>query len=157
MASPEGKCPYIEHTPQRQRQEQREEPLPHVWDVLERKVTLLSLGGKGNLDYASPRWKASKIQLRMIAETEEQEALLWDKGSDYDKAVLDFYTAVTTPRAGIRPITPEQFRQLRSDFEELSAEKIAKEKRQLLQEMQQLREHAFGLQFPPESSPSDTP
>ena len=56
----------------------------------------------------------------MIAETEEQEALLWDKGSDYDRAVLDLYTAVASPRAGFRPITPEQFKQLTSPIRDFS-------------------------------------
>ena len=76
-----------------------------------------------------PYWKE-------VSEVEEQEAQLRDEGSDYDKAVIDFVTAVTHPSPDTeRPLTLEQFRHLRSDFQELSVAEIAEGERQLLQEM----------------------
>jgi hypothetical protein len=79
---------------------------------------------------------------------------LWEKGSDYDRAVLDLYTAVTRPLPGTddpRNLTLRQFQRLRSDFEELSPEKIVEGKRQILQEMQELREDVYENGFQPES------
>ena len=129
------------------RQEQREDqPLPYVWKVLERKVRLYTPKVMNN-----PRLEPSKWVV-MVAHVGEQQELLWEKGSDYDRAVLDLYTAVTTRSAGNkRPLTPEQFNQLRSDIEKLTPEEIVAEKRTLLQDMQEIRQDAFELQFPLES------
>ena len=130
-----------------QRQEQREgQPLPRVWDVEERKVTLLAPEMKGHPS------RATRAYWAKVSEVEEQEALLRDKGSDYDRAVLDLIAAATSPLPGTaRTLTLEQFQHLRSDFRTLSAEEITEQKRQLLQDMQRLREDALEIRFQPES------
>ena len=88
----------------------------------------------------------------MVAHVGKQQELLWEKGSDYDRAVLALFTAVTVlPHGTERSLTRKQFKQLRSDFEELSAEEIVQEKRQLLQDMQELRQDAYEIRFQPES------
>ena len=117
------------------RQEQQEgQPLPHVWDILERKVKLLAPEMKGHPS------RATRAYLKMVENVSEQEALLWEKGSDYDRAVLDLFVAITRPLPGTaRTLTLEQFQHVRADFRELSVEELAEQKRQLLQEMQQLR------------------
>ena len=130
-----------------QRQEQREgQPLPRVWDVEERKVTLLAPEMKGHPS------RATRAYGKMLSEVEEQEALLRDKGSDYDRAVLDLIAAATSPLPGTaRTLTLEQFQHLRADFQELSVAEIAERKRQLLQDMQRLRAEAIEIRFQPES------
>jgi hypothetical protein len=117
------------------RQEQREgQPLPSVWDVEERKVKLLAPEMQGHPS------RATRAYLKMVENVSEQEALLWEKGSDYDRAVLDLFVAITRPLPGTaRTLTLEQFQHVRADFRELSVEEIAEQKRQLLHEMQQLR------------------
>ena len=129
------------------RQEQREgQPRPRVWDVEERKIKLLAPEMKGHPS------RATRAYGKMLSEVEEQEALLRDKGSDYDRAVLDLIAAATSPLPGTaRTLTLEQFQQLRADFQELSVAEIAERKRQLLQDMQRLREDALEIRFQPES------
>ena len=134
-------------TQKKLRQEQRgDQPLPRVWKVLERKVTLYTPKVMHN-----PRLDPSKWW-EMCAHIGKQQELLRDKGSDYDRAVLDLFTAVTAPSTTTdRPLTRKQFKQLRSDFEKLSPEEIVQERHQLIQDMQELRQDAFELGFQPES------
>jgi len=107
----------------KQCQEQGNQPLPHVWDVLERKVKLHTPEVMYN---PPPSWS------KMVTDLGEQEERLRDKGSDYDRAVLDLYTAVTSPGSDrTRFLTLKQFKQLRSDFEELPPDEIVEGKRQL--------------------------
>jgi hypothetical protein len=125
------------------RQEQKEDqPLPRVWNVLERMAML----------HAPEVIRPTRSWAKMVSDLTEQEALLRDKGSDYDKAVLDLFTAITSSRVGIgRPFTLKQFTQFRTDFEELSEDEFIEAKHQLLQDVQELRQDAFELQFPQES------
>src|SRR5215211_1376232 len=114
------------------RQEQREsQPLPNVWEVLEQKVLL------HNLVVMNDPTMESKMVTDAFGEQAER---LREKGSDYARAVLDLFIAVVSPRLDTgRFLTLKQFKQLRSDFEELSPEEIVEGKHQILQEMQQLR------------------
>jgi hypothetical protein len=122
-------------TQQQLRKDQNEgQPLPSVWDVLERKVKLLAPEMKGHPS------RATRAYYKMVDNVSEQEALLWENGSDYDRAVLDLFVAITRPLPGTaRTLTLEQFQHVRADFRELSVEELAEQKHQLLQEMQQLR------------------
>jgi hypothetical protein len=108
---------------------------------LERKVWLHAPDVKLDPNRSPQAW------LNVFVEAQEQEALLRDKGSDYDKAVLDLYIDVARPRSVKgRPLTLEQFQEFRAGLEGLSPKEIAKEK-SLLQEMQQISEDAHDFLF----------
>jgi DNA-directed RNA polymerase alpha subunit len=113
---------------------------------LERKVTLYTPKVMYHPRLAPPKWG------EMVAHVGKQQELLWEKGSDYDRAVLALFTAVTVlPHGTERSLTRKQFKQLRSDFEELSIEEIAEGKRQLLQEIEDFQDETERFRFNSES------
>ena len=131
---------------QKQPQEQREGlPLPYVWDILSREVRL------HNPRQLRPS-RSSRRWLVLDSRVKEQKVQLRENGSDYDKAVLDFYATVTTLNpVSERLLTRQQLNLLRSDLEELSPAEIVEAKHQLIQDMHELRQEAFEISFHPES------
>ena len=67
------------------RQEQRgNQPLPNVWKVLSVEVKLHA-PGQMRPSWATRRWE------KIVSHLKGQKEQLWEKGSDYDRAVLDLY------------------------------------------------------------------
>ena len=127
-------------TQKKLRQEQREDqPFPNVWNFLEKMAKLCP---------RDDQVRRSQYWGNVFELWKQEEKQLRKKGSDYDQAILDVYATVTRPfLATDAPgyLTVEQFRQFRSDFEELSPEEIAEKNRQIYREIIKPTDTSGGL------------
>jgi hypothetical protein len=123
---PEHEGPKSTDPPQPQPESQERQPLPSVWDVLERKWRyfareLPTMTEDERLDYRCKIW-------RLEAEIEE-------KGTPRDKLILDLFTwgVILQPdpegQSSYKRLSPKDFQQFRSLVDRSSVEELAVELR----------------------------
>ena len=114
------------------------QPLPSVWDVLERIVRLEARADEGQI--------SNEEYDREYHEQDRLKRELKDRGSDRDKLILDLYTDKTMHPAHVPvpvefiDLTPEEFQQFRAKVEPLSEERIREEIRKTNEEYARKRD-----------------
>jgi hypothetical protein len=109
------------------------QPLPNVWDVLEREVRLWAPDVENRPRYGTEEY------MREFDEMDRLEEELIENGTPREKLIIELYSrtksrSVKPPRIGLGEITLEQFHQLRSQVDPMSTEEIAEEVRKLNEE-----------------------
>jgi hypothetical protein len=148
-----GKRPEQEYTPLKeqgggQRESEERQPLPNVWEILERSVRLGARGVKGQII-------GHEEYDRECREVLWLESELWKKGTARDKLIIDLFTGITIqPRNSlplpfeIRELSLKEFRQFRSEVEPMSDEEIAEEIRKQEAENERKAEEIFKRRRP---------
>jgi hypothetical protein len=108
-------------SPRGQKESKEHQPLPSVWDVLEREVRMWAPD--------SPRM-TSEEHRREVLEVSRLEEDLDERGSARDKLIFSLYESVLAmPTSGslldLRNLSLEEFQQFRSRVEPMSEEEIA--------------------------------
>lgn len=121
------------------RGEKERQPLPNVWDVLERKVRLNAPDVEDR-----PKWP-SKAYMREFDEVDRLEEEIHQKASAREKLIVDLFYAITKEPGQFpnplhfRYLSLEGFRHLRSRLEPLSDEELAQQKRKAEDEFERKR------------------
>ena len=129
------------------------QPLPSVWDVLERSV---KLAVKGNEVLTSHEEFAEYNRERREAGRLKSE--LKKRGTDRDRLILDLYTETTIEPANFPvpidfvDLSPEKFQQFRTKVEVLSEDDIRGEIRQAKEEYERKAKAHPGRRPPPPGS-----
>jgi hypothetical protein len=132
---------YLKEQGSWQGESKERQPLPNVWDVLERKVRLRAKDVEDR-----PRQGSQEYKYEAEEVGQAQDAI--DKrGTDRDRLILELYYGVTIPpRASlpvpceIRRLSLEEFQQFRSQVEPLSDEELAEEVRKQEEEADRIAE-----------------
>jgi hypothetical protein len=136
-----------------QEETKERQPLPSVWDVLERKVRLhgeLSAARIAGEEYERERTKLNRL-------SNERS----DNRTARDNLILDLYAEIRAEPTGTLPIpvtfrelSLEEFQQLRSKVELMSNKQIVEEIRKAEEEYERKEEELFkgGGGWPPPNS-----
>jgi hypothetical protein len=119
-----------------QRESKERQPLPSVWDVLERRAKLWSLETRFRMNPTERETEKRKLK--------QKEQLIGKKGTARDKLILEVVTNITfSPIEGGGTTytfpSPEKLQQLRSQVDPLSEEELAKEVRKQREEIERMR------------------
>jgi hypothetical protein len=153
--APQGE---ISNNPERQ-------PLPSVWDILERDVRLQERYDENRLTsqyksvfdlYTSQEHEEYK---RELAEVNRLKSDLYGKGTARDKLILDVYSAVTLEPSGLpvlipynRSLSREEFQQFCSKVESMSEGQLAEEIHKAKEDFERREATHSGRRPPPPDS-----
>jgi hypothetical protein len=127
------------------------QPLPSVWDVLERDVRF---GERYDNDF--PTRQEYEEGEQELSEVQRLKGELYEKGSSRDRLILDLYNTVTLEPSGLpvlipynRSLSREEFQQFRSHIGMLSKKQLAEEIRKAKEDFKRREEAHPGRRFPP--------
>jgi hypothetical protein len=130
------------------------QPLPSVWDVLERDVRLNAPDIEDR-----PQWPSEEY-MREFDEVAQLEEELMENGTPSEKLVMKLYSATRAEPAPLptvayyRSFSLEEFHQFRSKVEPLSEHEIREEIRKAKAEFDRKAEKTPGREPPPLGSVS---
>jgi hypothetical protein len=136
--------------PQRERGERQ--PLPSVWNVLERKVKVDAPDIEDRPQYGSQDYKRERGEVKRL------EMELWEKGTLRDKLIVALFGKMTMEPAALpilayfRDLSLEEFQQFRSKIEPMSEAEIREEIRKAEAEFDRKAETTPGRNPPPPGS-----
>jgi hypothetical protein len=130
------------------------QPLPSVWDILERDVRLDELYHEGRM--TSQEYEEGE---RELGEVNRLKGELYEKGSPRDKLILDLYNTVTLEPSGLpvlipynRSLSRKEYERFRSHIELLSEKQLAEDIRKASDDFKRREEAHPGRRFPPPGS-----
>jgi hypothetical protein len=132
-----------------QGESKKRQPLPNVWDVLERVVRLDAPDVEDR-----PRWGSQEYK-RELHEVNRFEKELTERGTPRDNLILDLHDTITTEPTGTLPVpltfrelSLEEFRQFRSRVELLPDVEIREELRKAKEEFERKKKAKPAPPFP---------
>jgi hypothetical protein len=138
-----------------QQERGKREPLPSVWDVLERDVRLSERYDKDDLtrqEYEEGEREQGEVKRLANA--------IREKGTVRDRLILDLYSTITLEPSGLPVLIPynrslkrEEYQQFRSKVEPLSEEKLAEEIRKAKEDFKRREDAHPGRRPPPPELP----